>query len=108
MSLDALTWSALVISLATIVALIVLIRGMNRRNQESLRCVARHMARMQDDPEMRQLCSVLHEQYPDLCVGLDFELTKGEKGAQVKKWMNQNPEPDQEQIKAMLEKLKSA
>ncbi|HED15383.1 MAG TPA: hypothetical protein ENI64_00980 [Gammaproteobacteria bacterium] len=64
------------------------------------------MASIQDDPDLRQLCNALHDSYPDLCAGLDFELIQGEKGAQVKKWVNKNPEPDREQIKHRLEGLK--
>lgn len=106
MSLDTLTWSALIISLTTVVVLVVMIGRMNRNYRDSLRCVTRNIVEMQDDPDLRQLCNAIHAQYPDLCAGLDFELVKREKGAFVKKWMNQNPEPDQEQIKRMLEELK--
>lgn len=106
MSLDTLSWSALIVSLVTVVVLVVLIKRMNRNYMNSLRCVASHMAWLQDDPDLNRLCRAIRVTYPDLCAGLDYELHREASGIVISKWRNQYPEPDQEQIKRMLEAQK--
>ncbi len=105
MNADALTWSALIVALITVVVLFVLIQRMNRY-KDDLRCAVKHMHDMQHNEELHQLCLAIRQRYPDLCGGVDYELATGEQGAYVRKWMNKNPEPDREQIQRMLDELK--
>ena len=106
-AVDALTIAALIVSLLTVIALIVVTRKMNRDYQSRLRCAVRQLQKLHADPALRDLCSAIQSRYPDLCAGIDYELDTDGKSAHIRNWMNAHPEPSREEVNALLEGLRS-
>lgn len=98
MSFDALTISAILISLVLIVVVIALIRSSEQRNERRIRSVARQTSLVAEHSAVRELCRTIRRKYPEACPGLDFELSAEDGGARLKRWSLDAPPPSQAEI----------
>lgn len=104
MSFDALTLSALAISLLVVVVVIALIRSSERRTESRLRSVARQTSLVAENHAVRDLCRAIRRRYPDACPGLDFVLGPDDGGARVERWSMDAPPPSEAEIQELLRK----
>jgi signal transduction histidine kinase len=92
MSYDALTVSAIVIVAVLIIVMILLGRS-NANNERKMRALARHLTMLEGNEEAMKLCKQIHQQYPELCVGLDFTFRESGDGVQIDEWNSDKPKP---------------
>ena len=92
MSYDALTIAAIVTA-AVLILVIVLIGRSNANNERKMRNLARHLMMLEGNEEARKLCKEIHDEYPDLCVGLDFTLRENGSDVEIDEWNTNNPKP---------------
>ena len=92
MSFDALTFSAVVITVVITVAIILVSRS-NINNERKMRILAKHLMMLEGNDEARQLCKEIHQKYPELCVGLDFTLHESSDGVEIDEWKTRRPKP---------------
>jgi hypothetical protein len=92
MSYDALTIAAIVTAVVLIVVIILIGRS-NADNERKLRLLARHLTMMEGNQEAMNLCKEIHEEHPDLCVGLDFTLRQNGDSVEIDEWNTNKPKP---------------
>ena len=92
MSYDALTITAIVI-VVVLILVIVLIGRSNANNERKMRLLARHLMMLEGNDEARKLCKEIHDEYPDLCVGLDFTLRQNGANVEIDEWNSDKPKP---------------
>jgi len=92
MSYDALTITAIFIAVVILVVVILLGRS-NANNERKMRLLAHHLMMLEGNEEARQLCQQIHQEYPDLCVGLDFTLRESDEGVVIDEWKSDSPRP---------------
>ena len=92
MSYDALTFSAVVITVVITIAIILISRS-NTNNERKMRLLARHLTMLESNEEAMQLCKEIHEKYPELCVGLDYTISESQDGAKIDQWKSHLPKP---------------
>lgn len=102
MSFDALTLSAIGISLLVVVIVVALIRGSERRTETRIRSVARQTSLVAENHAVRDLCRAIRRRYPDACPGLDFELRPDNGGARVERWSMDAPPPSEAELEALV------
>lgn len=93
MASDALTLAALIVSIAVVIAVLVLIRNGNKRNEELIREVAHQTSLVAEEDEARELCRVIHKMYPEACPGLDFTIRCKNGRATLDCWNLKSPAP---------------
>ena len=93
MSYDALTITAIV-TVAVLIVVIILIGRSNANNDRKMRLLARHLTMLEGNQEAMKLCQEIHEQYPELCVGLDFTLRERGDGVEIDEWKSNKPRPN--------------
>lgn len=92
MSYDALTFSAVVVTVVITIAVILISRS-NVNNERKMRLLARHLIMLESNEEAMQLCKEIHEKYPDLCIGLDYTISESKDGVKIDQWKSQLPKP---------------
>jgi len=92
MSFDALTISAITIAVVIIVVIILIGRS-NAENDRKMRVLAKHLTMLRDNDEAMKLCKEINEQYPELCIGLDYTLRESNDGTVIDKWKSSHPKP---------------
>ncbi len=92
MSYDALTITAIV-TVVVLILVITLIGRSNANNERKMRALARHLMMLEGNEEARKLCTDIHDEYPDLCVGLDFTLRKNGNNVEIDEWNSDKPKP---------------
>ncbi|MBT8126128.1 MAG: hypothetical protein HKP12_02590 [Gammaproteobacteria bacterium] len=92
MSYDALTFSAVVITVV-ITVVIILVSRSNANNERKMRLLAKHLTMLESNEEALQLCKEIHEKYPDLCVGLDYTFSESKDGVKIDQWKSHLPKP---------------
>lgn len=92
MSYDALTMAAIVIVVVLIVV-IVLIGRSNANHDRKMRILARHLTMMEGNEEAMKLCREIHEEHPDLCVGLDYTLRENGGHVEIDEWNTNKSKP---------------
>ena len=92
MSYEALTITAIVI-VVVLVAVIVLVGRSNANTERKIRNLARHLVMLEGNEEARKICQEIHEEYPDLCVGLDYTLRKSGGSIEIDEWNSDSPRP---------------
>ena len=92
MSYDALTITAIFIAVVILVVVIIVGRS-NANNERKMRMLARHLVMLEGNEEAKTLCREIHEEYPDLCVGLDFTIRETSEGAEIDEWKSDKPKP---------------
>ena len=92
MSYDALTISAIFIAVVILVVVIIVGRS-NANNERKMRLLARHLVMLEGNDEARKLCQQIHQEYPDLCVGLDYTIRETDQGVVVEEWKSDKPRP---------------
>lgn len=92
MSYDALTFSAVVITVVITIAVILVSRS-NVNNERKMRLLARHLTMLESNEEAMQLCKEIHEKYPELCIGLDYTISESKDGVKIDQWKSQLPKP---------------
>jgi len=92
MSYDALTISAIVTA-AVLIIVIILIGRSNANNERKIRALARHLTMMEGNQEAMNLCKEIHQEHPDLCVGLDYTLRENGDSVEIDEWNSDKPKP---------------
>lgn len=92
MSYDALTMTAIV-TVAVLIVVIILIGRSNTNNDRKMRILAKHLTMMEGNQEAMKLCKEIHEEYPDLCVGLDYTLRESGDSVEIDEWNSKKPKP---------------
>lgn len=92
MSYDALTIAA-VFTVAVLIIVIILIGRSNSNNERKMRILARHLMMMEGNQEAMKLCKEIHEEHPDLCVGLDYTLRENGDSVEIDEWNSNKPRP---------------
>jgi hypothetical protein len=92
MSYDALTIAAIV-TVAVLIIVVILIGRSSANNDRKMRILARHLTMMEGNQEAMKLCKEIHEEYPDLCVGLDFTLRESGDNVEIDEWNSDKPKP---------------
>jgi len=92
MSYDALTIAAIAI-VAVFIVVIILIGRSNANNERKMRILARHLTMMEGNQEAMKLCKEIHEEHPDLCVGLDFTFRENGESVEIDEWNSSKPKP---------------
>ena len=92
MSYDALTIAAIV-TVAVLIIVIILIGRSNADNDRKMRLLARHLTLLEGNEEAMKLCKEIHEDYPDLCVGLDYTLRENGDNVEIDEWNSDKPKP---------------
>ena len=92
MSYDALTITAIV-TVAVLIVVIILIGRSNTNNDRKMRLLAKHLTMMEGNQEAMNLCKEIHEEYPDLCVGLDYTLRESGDSVEIDEWNSNKPKP---------------
>ncbi|KRT55547.1 hypothetical protein [endosymbiont of Ridgeia piscesae] len=98
MSFDFATLSALLVFVVILVFLVMEIRSTRREVKEQLRQVSQHNALFQRNQQAWELCQAIHEQYPDVCPGLDYTMRVDEQGAHLDQWLADSPRPKLDRI----------
>lgn len=92
MSYDALTMTA-VVTVVVLIVVIILIGRSNTNNDRKMRILARHLMMMEGNQEARNLCKEIHDEHPDLCIGLDYTLRKSGDNVEIDEWNSTKPKP---------------
>jgi len=92
MSYDALTITA-VVTVVVLILVIILVGRSNANNERKMRMLARHLMMLEGNEEARKLCKDIHDEYPDLCVGLDFTLRQNGSRVEIDEWNSDKPKP---------------
>ena len=92
MSYDALTITAIFIAVVILIVVILIGRS-NANNERKMRLLAHHLMMLEGNEEAKKLCKEIHDEYPDLCVGLDYTLREEDGGAVIDKWNSNKPRP---------------
>lgn len=92
MSYDALTISAIVIAVVIIVTIILIGRS-NANTERKMRVLAKNLMMIEGNDEARKLCKEVHDQYPDLCVGLDYTIREKNDGVEIDEWHSDQAKP---------------
>lgn len=92
MSYDALTIAA-IFTVAVLIVVIILIGRSSANNDRKMRILARHLTMMEGNQEAMKLCKEIHDEYPDLCVGLDFTLRENGDDVEIDEWTSNKPRP---------------
>ena len=92
MSYDALTITAIVTAVVLIVVIILIGRS-NANNDRKMRLLARNLTMMGGNQEAMNLCKEIHQEHPDLCVGLDFTLRENGDSEEIDEWNTNKPKP---------------
>lgn len=102
MSFDALTISAIIVSLAVVALLIGLVHRMMQQTEAKLRNVAKQSVLLTEDQRIRALCAQLRKLYPDACPGLDYVLDQDPATHEpyIREWHLKTPPPPEQQLKS--------
>lgn len=92
MSYDALTLSAVVITVV-ITVVVILISRSNVNNERKMRALARHLTMLESNEDALKLCKEIREKYPELCVGLDYTFSESDDGVAIDEWKSHLPKP---------------
>jgi len=92
MSYDALTITAIVI-VAVLIIVIIFIGRSNTNNERKMRALARNLMMMEGNQEAMSLCKEIHQEYPDLCIGLDYTLRENGDSVEIDEWNSNKPKP---------------
>lgn len=92
MSYDALTISAIVTAVV-IIAVIIFVGRSNANNEQKMRALANHLIMLEGNEEARKLCKQIHDEYPELCIGLDYTLREKNEGVEISEWKSNHPKP---------------
>lgn len=92
MSYDALTITAIV-TVAVLIVVVILIGRSNTNNERKMRILARHLMMLEGNQEAKKLCKEIHEEHPDLCVGLDYTLRESGDSVEIDEWNSSKPRP---------------
>ncbi|MBT8440274.1 MAG: hypothetical protein KJO91_11145 [Gammaproteobacteria bacterium] len=92
MSYDALTITAIVIAVV-IIAVIIFVGRSNANNERKMRALADHLIMLEGNEEAMKLCKQIHDEYPELCIGLDYTLREKKEGVEIGEWKSNHPKP---------------
>ena len=93
MSFDLATLSAIIVVLVILGFLIFTIRDAERRNELKMRQIMHQTVLMGRNEAAWELCRRVHEQYPDVCPGLDFTFKEDDRGVALDAWKLPVPRP---------------
>lgn len=92
MSYDALTISAIVVAVV-IIAVIIIVGRSSANNERKMRALADHLIMLEGNEEARKLCKQIHDEYPELCIGLDYTLRENNERVEINEWKSNHPKP---------------
>ena len=93
MSYDALTISAATI-IAVVIIVIIMVGKSKAATEIKMRILARNLFMMQSNEEAMEICRKIHEKHPELCAGIDFTLLDKGKGIEIDDWNSDKPRPE--------------
>ncbi len=104
MYFDALSISAILISIGVMITVLILMRRLNRDMHVRMRQVAQHAALLHTNHSARELCVAIHRLHPDTCPGIDYMIKDDADGAgpYIKEWRVDAAKPSTEQIQRAL------
>lgn len=115
MTFDALSVSAILVSLTVLAVVLATTHRTNLRTEarlretdEKLRNLSRQTLLLQEYDGARDLCRAIHSLYPDAHPGLDYVLDcRDPDKAYIKKWYLDGPQPTAEEVARALERVRS-
>lgn len=109
MVFDALSISAIIISLLVVIGVFAALRRSEERTDRKLRDVAGQEVLFQEDRPSRELCVAIHQLYPNARPGLDYiiECEIPGKRAYIKEWNVDAPKPTDDQIQKALDEVRA-
>ncbi len=99
MSFDSLTWSAIAVIFATLLATIWMVRKSTREHRQNIRKITKQYALILSSKDAINLCKAIRKIHPDACPGLDYSIKVNANGdAEMTEWNHAEMAPSREQL----------
>lgn len=108
MYIDALTVSAILVSLAVLAAVVVIVQRTRRQMREELRRFVIQQEHIRHSADCGEYCEAICRLFPASCPGVDFLVHDTEEGPRIAQWHMKTPPPKHEHIQRLISEAKKA
>jgi hypothetical protein len=111
MHVDSLTISAIVIGFLALFAMMVAHANGRKEYRRKIAELARRMDTLHETQaatslhphEFRELCCAIHDIYPQVIHGVDYQIGDDGDGPYIREWLYEGPQPDTETLKEVIQ-----
>jgi hypothetical protein len=108
MYIDSLTVSAILVSLAVLVAVLVIVHRTRRQMREELRRFVSQQEHIRQNADCGEYCVAICKLFPASCPGIDFLVQDTDEGPRIAQWHMKVPPPRHEEIQRTVSDAKKA
>ncbi len=107
MYIDALTISAILVSLAVLIAVVVIVQRTRRQMHEELRRFLIQQDHIRQNPGCGEYCEAICTLFPASCPGIDFLVHNTQEGPRIAQWHMKAPPPRHEEVQRVVHTKKA-